>query len=160
MRRGTNDSMPTQSLLRAPLGGDVHLELLLAFEDEGGAPPGVYVIQSVSAKVRKQSAVRLAKAMGRRTFQINLGAIASGYIGETEKSLAALLDRAEASAAVLFFDEADALFGTAKTRNVPLAAVVRDQLAQRAVAVIAGTLKVRTPGDYWKNHARIVLHDA
>jgi SpoVK/Ycf46/Vps4 family AAA+-type ATPase len=152
--------MPTQSLLRAPLGGEVHLELLLAFEDEGAAPPGVYVIQSVSAKVRKQSAMRLAKAMGRRTFQIDLGAIASDYIGETEKSLAALLDRAEASAAVLFFDEADALFGTAKTRNTALAAVLRDQLAQRESAVIVGTLKARTPGAYWKDHARVVLHDA
>ncbi len=35
----------------------------------------------------------------------------SKYIGETEKNLAILFDKAEASGAVLLFDEADALFG-------------------------------------------------
>lgn len=36
---------------------------------------------------------------------------ASTFIGETEKNLNALIDRAERSGAVLLFDEADALFG-------------------------------------------------
>ncbi|BCH34313.1 ATPase [Mesorhizobium sp. L-8-10] len=44
-------------------------------------------------------------------FRIDLSGVVSKYIGETEKNLKAVFDAAEASGAVLFFDEADALFG-------------------------------------------------
>ncbi len=44
-------------------------------------------------------------------FKIDLAGVVSKYIGETEKNLAAIFREAEASQAVLFFDEADALFG-------------------------------------------------
>ena len=44
-------------------------------------------------------------------LRINLSAVVSKYIGETEKNLKAVFDAAEASGAVLLFDEADALFG-------------------------------------------------
>jgi SpoVK/Ycf46/Vps4 family AAA+-type ATPase len=40
-----------------------------------------------------------------------LSAVVSKYIGETEKNLHRLLDAAEQSEAILFFDEADAIFG-------------------------------------------------
>lgn len=40
-----------------------------------------------------------------------MAAIVSKYIGETEKNLNRLFAAAEQSGAVLFFDEADALFG-------------------------------------------------
>jgi vesicle-fusing ATPase len=44
-------------------------------------------------------------------YRIDLSATVSKYIGETEKNLRRLFDAAEASGAVLLFDEADALFG-------------------------------------------------
>jgi SpoVK/Ycf46/Vps4 family AAA+-type ATPase len=44
-------------------------------------------------------------------LQIDLAAVISKYIGETEKQLGRVFDEAEGSGAVLFFDEADALFG-------------------------------------------------
>jgi len=44
-------------------------------------------------------------------FRIDLSQVVDKYIGETEKNLARLFDAAEASDAVLLFDEADALFG-------------------------------------------------
>jgi SpoVK/Ycf46/Vps4 family AAA+-type ATPase len=44
-------------------------------------------------------------------FQIDLATVISKYIGETEKQLGRVFDEAEGSGAVLFFDEADALFG-------------------------------------------------
>ncbi len=44
-------------------------------------------------------------------YQIDLATIVSKYIGETEKNLRRIFDAAEESGAVLFFDEADALFG-------------------------------------------------
>jgi hypothetical protein len=43
-------------------------------------------------------------------FRVDLAAVVSKYIGETEKNLQRVFDAAERSGAVLFFDEADALF--------------------------------------------------
>jgi SpoVK/Ycf46/Vps4 family AAA+-type ATPase len=44
-------------------------------------------------------------------YRIDLSAVVSKYIGETEKNLRRLFDAAEHGGAILFFDEADALFG-------------------------------------------------
>jgi hypothetical protein len=44
-------------------------------------------------------------------YRIDLSAVVSKYIGETEKNLRRVFDAAEDGGAILFFDEADALFG-------------------------------------------------
>lgn len=44
-------------------------------------------------------------------YKIDLSTVVSKYIGETEKNLAKIFEEAETSNAILFFDEADALFG-------------------------------------------------
>lgn len=44
-------------------------------------------------------------------YKIDLSSVVSKYIGETEKNLAKIFKEAETSNAILFFDEADALFG-------------------------------------------------
>ena len=44
-------------------------------------------------------------------YRIDLSAVVSKYIGETEKNLRRVFDAAEDGGALLFFDEADALFG-------------------------------------------------
>jgi AAA+ superfamily predicted ATPase len=44
-------------------------------------------------------------------YKIDLSTVVSKYIGETEKNLSRIFDEAETSNAILFFDEADALFG-------------------------------------------------
>ena len=44
-------------------------------------------------------------------YKIDLSSVVSKYIGETEKNLAKIFHEAETSNAILFFDEADALFG-------------------------------------------------
>jgi SpoVK/Ycf46/Vps4 family AAA+-type ATPase len=44
-------------------------------------------------------------------YRIDLAGVVSKYIGETEKNLRRIFDAAEQSGAILFFDEADALFG-------------------------------------------------
>ncbi len=53
----------------------------------------------------------LASELRLDLYRIDLSATVSKYIGETEKNLRRLFDAAEASGAVLLFDEADALFG-------------------------------------------------
>ncbi|MFV0436023.1 MAG: ATP-binding protein [Desulfopila sp.] len=57
------------------------------------------------------TATLLGKSTGRDVFRIDLSRVVSKYIGETEKNLARLFDRAENRDWILFFDEADALFG-------------------------------------------------
>jgi len=52
----------------------------------------------------------LAKELGYDLYRIDLSQVVNKYIGETENNLAKIFDEAETSHAVLFFDEADALF--------------------------------------------------
>jgi SpoVK/Ycf46/Vps4 family AAA+-type ATPase len=53
----------------------------------------------------------LAAELGLEIFRVDLATIVSKYIGETEKNLDRIFGAAEGSNAILFFDEADALFG-------------------------------------------------
>lgn len=53
----------------------------------------------------------LGKQFGKEVYRIDLSQIVSKYIGETEKNLGKVFDRAEHKNWILFFDEADALFG-------------------------------------------------
>ncbi len=53
----------------------------------------------------------LANELSLDLYRIDLSAVVSKYIGETEKNLRRVFDAAEESGAILLFDEADALFG-------------------------------------------------
>lgn len=53
----------------------------------------------------------IANELRLNLYRIDLSAVVSKYIGETEKNLRRLFDAAEDGGAILFFDEADALFG-------------------------------------------------
>ncbi len=53
----------------------------------------------------------LAQEVGLPLYRVDLSQVVSKYIGETEKNLKRVFDAAEDSGAILFFDEADALFG-------------------------------------------------
>ena len=57
------------------------------------------------------SACLLGEHCGCDVYKIDLSMIASKYVGETEKNLAKIFDMAEDKNWILFFDEADALFG-------------------------------------------------
>jgi hypothetical protein len=53
----------------------------------------------------------VATDLGLDVFRVDLATVVSKYIGETERNLDRIFDAAEGSNAILFFDEADALFG-------------------------------------------------
>jgi SpoVK/Ycf46/Vps4 family AAA+-type ATPase len=53
----------------------------------------------------------LANELKLGLYRIDLSSVVNKYIGETEKNLRRLFDAAEDGGAILFFDEADALFG-------------------------------------------------
>lgn len=73
---------------------------------------GVSVLLSGPSGTGKTMAAEvIARDLDLDLFRVDLSRIVSKYIGETEKNLRAVFDAAETSGAVLFFDEADALFG-------------------------------------------------
>ncbi|MET0250634.1 MAG: ATP-binding protein, partial [Novosphingobium sp.] len=60
---------------------------------------------------KTMTAMLIGKATGRPVYRIDLSLVVSKYIGETEKNLARVFDGAQSRGWILFFDEADALFG-------------------------------------------------
>jgi hypothetical protein len=77
------------------------------------------------------SACLLGKHCGCDVYKIDLSMIVSKYIGETEKNLARVFDMAEHKRWMLFFDEADALFGK-RTRIED----ARDRFANQEVSFL------------------------
>jgi len=71
----------------------------------------VLVLSGSTALRRRKSAEMLANTLKVDLFKVDVSAVVSQYIGETEKNLNDVFDKAEASGAILFFDEADILFG-------------------------------------------------
>lgn len=63
------------------------------------------------------AATLLGKKNGMDVYRVDLSMIVSKYIGETEKNLARVFDMAENRNWILFFDEADALFGKRTSTN-------------------------------------------
>ncbi|MGB8192252.1 MAG: ATP-binding protein [Chitinophagaceae bacterium] len=63
------------------------------------------------------TATLLGKASSRDVYKVDLSLVVSKYIGETEKNLSKIFDIAQHKNWILFFDEADALFGHRTAAN-------------------------------------------
>jgi SpoVK/Ycf46/Vps4 family AAA+-type ATPase len=57
------------------------------------------------------AAILIAKEAGWPVYRVDLTAVVSEYIGETEKNVNLIFEQADNTNSILFFDEADALFG-------------------------------------------------
>jgi SpoVK/Ycf46/Vps4 family AAA+-type ATPase len=87
----------------------------------------------------------IAGELGRPLIQIDLAGVVSKWIGETEKNLDRVFESATDSNAVLFFDEADALFAKRtevkdshdRYANLEIAYLIRKVESYRGVAIIA-----------------------
>ena len=77
----------------------------------GGTPSLRALFSGMSGTGKTMSAAVIARDRGVELYRIDLSAVVSKYIGETEKNLERIFRSAEGSNAILFFDEADALFG-------------------------------------------------
>ena len=75
------------------------------------SPGLVAMFSGPSGTGKTMAAEVLAGDLGLELFKLELSSVVSKYIGETEKNLDALFDAAGSANVVLFFDEADALFG-------------------------------------------------
>jgi hypothetical protein len=82
-------------------------------------------------------------------YRIDLSAVVSKYIGETEKNLRKLFDASEDGGAILFFDEADALFGKRsevkdshdRYANIEINYLLQRMEAYRGLAILATNMK-------------------
>jgi len=82
-------------------------------------------------------------------YRIDLSAVVSKYIGETEKNLRQLFDAAEDGGAILFFDEADALFGKRsevrdshdRYANIEINYLLQRMEAYRGLAILATNMR-------------------
>jgi len=85
--------------------GDLH--------GKGGKGTGISALFSGSPGTGKTLAAHVvADTLGADLYQVDLSAVVDKYIGETEKNLERVFAHAESLGAVLFFDEADSLFGS------------------------------------------------
>lgn len=66
---------------------------------------------------KKTTAAFIAKEAGRDIYKIDLSQLTSKYIGETEKNLEVIFARAEEKGWILYFDEADELFGKKEDKD-------------------------------------------
>ena len=91
----------------------------------------------------------LANELRLNLYRIDLSAVVSKYIGETEKNLRRLFDAAEDGGAILFFDEADALFGKRsevkdshdRYANIEVNYLLQRMEAYRGLAILATNLR-------------------
>ncbi len=82
------------------------------FADSSGRGQGITALFSGPSGTGKTMAAEvLANELQLDLYRIDLSQVVSKYIGETEKNLRRVFDAAEGGAAILLFDEADALFG-------------------------------------------------
>jgi AAA+ superfamily predicted ATPase len=84
-----------------------------ALYGKGGKGTGICALFSGPPGTGKTLAAHvIADSLGMDLYQVELSSIVDKYIGETEKNLEKVFAEAESLNAVLFFDEADALFGS------------------------------------------------
>jgi ATPase family associated with various cellular activities (AAA) len=91
----------------------------------------------------------IANELGLNLYRIDLSQIVSKYIGETEKNLDAVFTAAEDGNSVLFFDEADALFGKRsevrdshdRYANIEISYLLQKMEQYEGVAILATNLR-------------------
>jgi hypothetical protein len=111
---------------------------------------GVTVLFSGEPGTGKTMAAEiLAGELGLDLYKIDLSSVVSKYIGETEKNLERIFDEAESSNAILFFDEADALFGKRsevkdahdRYANIEISYLLQRMEAYDGVTILATNLR-------------------
>ncbi|TGX54122.1 AAA family ATPase [Sphingomonas gei] len=98
---------------------------------------------------KTMTAAVLGKTLGLPVYRVDLSRVVSKWVGETEKNLGALFDQAAHGDMLLFFDEADALFGkrgdtqTANDRhaNQQIAYLLQRIEESPGVVILASNLK-------------------
>jgi len=103
----------------------------------------------VSGTGKTMAAEVLANELRLDLYRVDLSAVVSKYIGETEKNLRRVFEAAEEGGAILLFDEADALFGKRsevkdshdRYANIEVSYLLQRMEAYRGLAILTTNLK-------------------
>ncbi|MFO7635488.1 MAG: ATP-binding protein, partial [Caldilinea sp.] len=114
---------------------------------------------------KTMAAEALAKELHLDLYRIDLSAVVSKYIGETEKNLARVFDAAEDSGIILLFDEADALFGKRsevkdshdRYANIEVSYLLQRMEAYRGLAILTSNQKAALDTAFHRR-LRFVIH--
>lgn len=98
---------------------------------------------------KTMAAAIIAAELGLDLYKIDLSGVVSKYIGETEKNLSTLFEAATQANAILFFDEADALFGKRsevkdahdRHANIEVAYLLQRMEQYEGVTILASNLR-------------------
>jgi SpoVK/Ycf46/Vps4 family AAA+-type ATPase len=107
------------------------------------------LFSGASGTGKTMAAEVLASELRMDLYRIDLSAVVSKYIGETEKNLRRVFDAAEEGGAILLFDEADALFGKRsevkdshdRYANIEVSYLLQRMEAYRGLAILTTNLK-------------------
>ena len=107
----------------------------------------------------------LARELRFDLYRIDLSAVVSKYIGETEKNLRRVFDAAEDGGAILLFDEADALFGKRsevkdshdRYANIEVSYLLQRMESYRGLAILTSNLKASLDAAF-QRRLRFVVH--
>jgi hypothetical protein len=120
------------------------------FASQGARGLGISALFAGASGTGKTMAAEvLARELQLDLFRIDLSQVVSKYIGETEKNLRRVFDAAEASGAVLLFDECDALFGKRsevkdshdRYANVEISYLLQRMESYRGLAILTTNMK-------------------
>ncbi|TDB62511.1 ATP-binding protein [Photorhabdus khanii] len=116
-KRGFNDLVISDTLaqqLKEIIAAIHYRDQILAtgFREKIGYGTGISALfYGESGTGKTMAAEVIAGHLGVDLIKVDLSTVVNKYIGETEKNISRIFDLAEADSGVLFFDEADALFG-------------------------------------------------
>ena len=107
------------------------------------------LFSGASGTGKTMAAEVLAAELDLDLYQIDLAAVVSKYIGESEKNLRRVFDAADESGAILLFDEADALFGKRsevrdshdRYANLEISYLLQRMEAYRGVAILTTNMQ-------------------
>lgn len=120
------------------------------FADKGRRGLGISALFAGASGTGKTMAAEvLAQELQLDLYRIDLSAVVSKYIGETEKNLRRVFDAAEVGGAILLFDEADALFGKRsevkdshdRYANIEVSYLLQRMEAYRGLAILTTNLR-------------------
>ena len=128
----------------------VKVQVEWGFADKGTRGLGIGALFAGESGTGKTLAAEvLARELQLDLYRIDLSAVVSKYIGETEKNLRRVFDAAEDSGAILLFDEADALFGKRsevkdshdRYANIEVSYLLQRMELYRGLAILTTNLK-------------------
>ena len=120
------------------------------FGDKMNRGLGITVLLTGESGTGKTMAAEvIANDLQLHLYRIDLSTVVSKYIGETEKNLRRVFDAAEGGGAILFFDEADALFGKRsevkdshdRYANIEINYLLQRMESFRGLAILASNMR-------------------